>query len=62
MLFYFILLIIQFNYTIYLLSIYLEYHYSYLLASALLEISAGSQREDVKVSVRIDGEREEENT
>ena len=59
-LFYFVLLIIQSNYTIYVLSIYLEYYYSYLLTSALLENLAGSERKDVKESVRIEMKRRSE--
>ena len=44
-------------YYIYLLSIYLEYYYSYFLTSALLENLAGSERKDVKESVRIETKR-----
>ena len=59
-LFYFVLLIIQSNYSIYVLSIYLEYYYSYLLTSALLKNFAGSERKDVKESVRIEMKRKSE--
>ena len=44
----------------YILSIYLEYYYSYPSTSALLANLVGSERKDVKGSVRIDEEKIEE--
>ena len=47
-------------YYIYLLSIYLEYYYSYFLTSVFLAKVLGSQQEDAKERVRIETKRRSE--